>query len=185
MKKAPTQLFILIFALLTAQTIFAAKDLPTFSLNKDYIFIDDASIPSFIDRNKTYSETQILGIDPNKWNYNPAQFNYPKDLDANIWFRFRINQNTYQKAYVIHLYNGMIPLFKVYQRKNDQLVLIDSLGSIFPHALRANHYRDAVIALPYEKEVQEYYLMVNAKYYHGFDIALRSYENLFNYALNE
>ena len=160
-----------------------SKQKQVYSLTDEYVFIDDATLPAHIDREHQHTFKTILHT--NDWNYNPAQFNYNSDLDANLWFRFSFNRGDEKKGCVIHLYNGLIPLFKLYKKQGERLELIDSLGSLFPHIQRANGYRDAIIELPYEEGVVEYYFMVNAKYYHGFDIAIRSYENLFNYALKE
>ncbi len=162
---------------------WAKEVVPQFSASKEYQYINDEDLPAFIDRERAFNSQTILDV--TDWNYNASKFEYSTDLDANIWFRFQLDRQEHKKGLVLHLYNGLIPLFKVYKKENNQLVLIDSLGSLFPHQQRANAYRDAIIELPFQKGVTYYYFMVNAKYYNGFDIAIRSYENLFNYAIKE
>lgn len=176
-------LLCLFFFLRLSSSSWAKETSTVYLADQNYQYINDEDLPAFIDRTHRFTAKNILQAE--NWDYNPAQFDYSTDLDANIWFHFQLKRNASKKGLALHLYNGLIPLFKVYKKEDNQLVLIDSLGSLFPQQQRANHYRDAVIELPYEKGITDYYFMVNAKYYHGFDIAIRSYENLFNYALDE
>ena len=174
--------FYLLFAF-PLQGFANEKSTPLIQFDRPYQFIDDADLPAFIDHDRSVSTDSILDI--KNWNYNPAHFTYPTDLESNIWFKFRLNRHQNNKGCVLQLYNGLIPLLKVYKKEDNKLILIDSLGSLHTQTSRSNAYRDAVIELPYEENDTEYYFMVYAKYYHGFDIAIRRYDNLFNYALKE
>lgn len=175
-----TQRVLLAIVLCSVMTMVHGE---VFRLDTSYIFIDDVSVPSLIDREHTFQLADV--VKTSQWTYNPEKFDYSQDLGAYVWLKFKLDRAGSNHAYIFHLYNGLIPDLKLYEREGGQLILIDSLGSTEPLETRRFYYRDPIIELPYREGVTEYYVRVYAKYYHGFDIAIRQLNEVYNYSLRE